>query len=233
MRRVAQASDYDDDPGRFRASTRAVQEYGRAGDVHEDVAQRFAAEGLDPILDLGCGEGRLAGPVRARGLSLVAYDLSATMLATVPGPRVRGDARRLPFRDGSFAGAAALYMLYHLRDPMEAILESYRVLRHGGLFVACAPSRSSDPELATVMPPSPPPTYDAEIGPQMVSDVFQVVCVERWDVPFLRLPDRDALALYLRGRGLSRDEIGRAVRRVRVPLELTKRGALVFGRKLD
>ena len=46
------------------------------------------------------------------------------------------------------------------------------------------------------------------------------------------LLDRDALTLYLRGRGLSRAEIERAVERISLPLSLTKRGVLVLGRKL-
>ena len=73
--------------------------------------------------------GQLVHPARALGLSVVAMDHSATVLRSVPEPRVRGDARRLPFRGASFGAVAALYMLYHLRDPREAIAESCRVLR--------------------------------------------------------------------------------------------------------
>jgi len=51
--------DYDDHPERVRAAWRAVEGFGLAGDVHEPVAARLAAERLGPVLDLGCGEGRL------------------------------------------------------------------------------------------------------------------------------------------------------------------------------
>lgn len=225
-------ADYDTDPDRFRTNVKAVETYSLGGDVHDMVAARLAAEVLEPILDLGCGEGRLVHPVRAQGLSIIAFDSAATMLTAVPGRRVRGDARRLPFRSDAFGAVAALYMLYHLSDPRQAMAESYRLLRPGGLFVACAPSRYNDPELAPALPPEPPSTFDAENGPEMVGNFFQQLEVERWDAPLVHLPDDEALALYLRGRGIPRPEIEQALARISTPLILTKRGALIFGRKL-
>jgi hypothetical protein len=105
-------------------------------------------------------------------------------------------------------------------------------LRPGGIFLACAPSRYNDPELAQVLPPSPPATFDAENGPDMVGDFFQAIEIERWDAPLVHLPDCDALALYLRGRGLVPAQVKRVMECVSVPLTITKRGALVIGRKL-
>lgn len=224
--------DYDTDPERFRANQRATDKYGLADDVHEAVAERIYIEDLEPILDLGCGEGKLTHPLRGRGMFVVALDNSITMLNTVTDPRVNADARWLPFHRGSFKSVAALYMLYHLPDPRQAIAESYRLLCPGGLFVASAPSRYNDPELAHVRPPSSPGTFDAENGPEMVKAFFGETDVARWDGPFVHLPDYDALKLYLRGRGWSRAAIRNAVACVAVPLTLTKRGALIFGRKL-
>ncbi len=223
--------DYDDDPERFQANVRAVERYGLASDVHADVAARLAEEGLQPVLDLGCGEGRLLRLLQAQGTPAVAFDYSHTMLNTVSGWRVRGDARELPFGRGSFGGVAALYMLYHLPDPKAAIAESQRVLCSGGLFFASAPSRHNDPELAAVLPPEPPAPFDAENGPAQVERYFQIIAVERWDMPLVYLPDRTALLLYLRGRQLSADEIEVAAAHLSVPLSLTKRGALIIARK--
>ena len=223
-------SDYETDPARFRANVAAVERYSLVGDVHADVAERLRREDPGPVLDLGCGEGRLVEPLHDRGMAVIALDRALGMLAAVPAPRVQADAGCVPFPDGCFGGVAALYMLYHLPDPGRAIAESWRVLRPGGLFAACAPSRYNDPELAEVIPPSPG-TFDAENGPDLVRRRFTAVEVERWDAPLTHLPDRDALALYLRGRGCSAVEIDRAAASVLLPLTLTKRGALIYGRK--
>ncbi|MBV7338391.1 class I SAM-dependent methyltransferase [Chloroflexi bacterium TSY] len=224
-------SDYDTNPERFRANVQAVEQYGLAQDVHEEVADRLAAENLTPILDLGCGEGRLTKPLHQRGLPTVAFDYSATMLVAVPDPRVRGNANHLPFYDHSFRGVAALYMLYHLDEPRKAIAESYRVLQSGGLFVASAPSRHNDPELIEVLGPPAPETFDAENGPTLVADYFEKIEVERWDAPLVHLPDREALKLYLEGRQLAQHEVDEVLGKINPPLRLTKRGALIYGRK--
>jgi SAM-dependent methyltransferase len=76
-----------------------------------DVAfwRRLAAERSGPILELGCGTGRIAVPILKAGASLVGIDRSHAMLARARqrakraaiGPRamfVRGDIRALPFR---------------------------------------------------------------------------------------------------------------------------------------
>ena len=225
--------DYDHDPDRFRANVKAVEKYGLAGDVHGEVAQRLAEEQLGPVLDLGCGEGRFVIPAQKMGLPTVALDYSVTMLNAVSGRRVQGDARRLPFRSDSFGGVVALYMLYHLPDPSEAVAESFRLLRPGGLFVACAPSRTNDPELAAVLGPPAPETFDAENGPEIVNRFFQQVDVERWDAPLVHLPDREALSLYLRGRQLTQAVVASAMAQISVPLTLTKRGAVIYGRKFE
>ena len=58
--------DYDRDPDRFRAGQEAVARYGLVADVHNLVAQRIETEHLQPVLDLGCGEGRLLRLLHAR-----------------------------------------------------------------------------------------------------------------------------------------------------------------------
>jgi len=222
--------DYDNDPERFRANEQAVSKFAYANDVHADVARRFAALRLRPVLDLGCGEGRFTRPAAALRLEVVAFDLSATMLAALSGRRVQGDAAHLPFPDGAFGAVAALYMLYHLPDPRLALAECRRVLCPGGVLAASAPSRFNDPELDAYLPPSPPGSFEAENGAELVSAYFENLEVERWDVPAMRLPDAEALALYLRGRGLSAAEIAAALPAIPTPLTLTKRGLLVYAR---
>lgn len=223
--------DYDNDPDRFRTNVESVEKYSLLGDVHESVADWLASRKLGPVLDIGCGEGRLIPIAHRLDLSIVALDRSLTMLQAISAPRVQADADQLPFPDCCFQAATALYMLYHLTEPGKALRESRRVLKPGGIFIACAPSRYNDPELESVFP-HPPMTFDAENGPEIISDYFEVTNVERWDAPLIHLPDKNALAQYLRGRGVSQAEIRKAVSSLSVPLTLTKRGALIFGRKL-
>ena len=224
--------DYDTDPERFRINSLAAKRFGLAGDVHEDVAGRFARERTDRVLDVGCGNGRLLGLLRDVGIAAVGLDASPAMLKGASGPRVFGDARTLPFPHDTFGGSAALYMLYHLDDPAQAIAECHRVLRPGGLFAACAPSRYDSPELESVLPGfGVPATFDSENAPEIVASVFPEIEIDAWDGPYVHLPDREALALYLQGRRLSPSVAEQASNAISTPLTLTKRGAIIYARK--
>ena len=194
---------------------------------HERVARRFLIEGLTPVLDVGCGEGELA-PHLPRS-AWVGVDASAELLARAPPPHQLGDATALPFPDGSFRSVALLYVLYHLFDPALALGEARRVLQSGGLVAVAAPSRADSPEFADVLPRRAL-TFDAELAPEMLAEFFAEVEVERWEPPLLELPNREAVRDYLVGKGVEpRTAVGRA-ETADVPLSVTKRGALVFGR---
>jgi SAM-dependent methyltransferase len=234
MKRVSRQAippDYDTDPQRFRAGQEAVRRYSTVGDVHEPVAGRICAEKLSPVLDVGCGEGRLVVPLRIRGVQVVGLDSSPTMLVSIAEPKVLADAKAIPFCNSYFAAVAALYMLYHLFEPREVLAESRRVLRTNGMFVACAPSRNDNPELAGMLPESPPDTFDAENGPDLVREFFQDIEVQRWDAPLIHLPNEHALLMWLKGYGLSDKESRDIAGQVSLPLTLTKRGALIFAYK--
>jgi SAM-dependent methyltransferase len=93
-----------------------------------------------PLLDLGCGAGKLALYARARGARAVGLDIAPFFLprAEREVALVLGDLRRLPFRKGAFPGAYSLDVLEHLEEPdlLEVLVESRRILAEdGGLFV--------------------------------------------------------------------------------------------------
>ncbi len=156
---------------------------------------------------------------------LVDYDSDPARFAA----NCRADAPRLPFTDGSFGAVAALWMLYHLRDPQAALIEAARVLRPGGTFVACTSSRFNDPEVASALPRwGQAFSFDAESAPALVARVFEVVDVQRWDTPMITLPDRAAVELFIRGRSLPQHRAEQFARRFPTPLDVTKRGALIW-----
>ena len=88
-------------------------------------------------LDLGCGEGRLARDLTARGHDVVALDASPTMSAAAreAAPEIGtlcADAAALPFADGAFDLVIAFMSLQDVDEMEGAVAESARVLEPGG-----------------------------------------------------------------------------------------------------
>lgn len=229
---MALTPDYDSDPERFRLAGRVTRKYLiGARSLHDHVASKLVNAGASLVLDIGCGEGALSAALpHPPPLHLVGLDASAALLAAHPGPRVRADALRLPFRDGTFDAAVAVNMLYHLDDPGFALREARRVLAPGGLLLVSAICRNDSPELSPVWRPEPT-TFDAEDAPDRVCEVFGEVEVERWDAPLITLPDRAAIRDYLVARRMPRPQAAEAATRLRTPLPVTKRGSLLLARR--
>jgi len=223
-------TDYDDDPERWRTNRASTERYS-IGDVHADlVVPRLVRERLSPVLDVGCGDGKLA-PLLPEASGWIGVDESPAQVRAAPRPVVEGDALALPVRAGSVGAVTALWMLYHLDDPLDAITEARRVLRPGGLFVACTTRRDDSPELLAHLPPQPASTFDAEDAPALVASVFGDVEVDAWDGPYVVLPTRAAVRDHLRGRCIDADLAGAVAEAVDVPLTVTKRGCVVWARK--
>jgi ubiquinone/menaquinone biosynthesis C-methylase UbiE len=92
-----------------------------------------------PVADIGCGPGRVAAFLAARGLDVVGVDVSHAMLAVAREvhPEIRfeeGHLTALPFPDGSLAGAVCWYSI--INTPSEHLddvcAELERVLTGGG-----------------------------------------------------------------------------------------------------
>jgi SAM-dependent methyltransferase len=227
----ALAADFDDDPERFAANQLATQNFSMIGDVHDRVAERLAKITVGPILDLGGGNGTLAKSLAEHGRSAIVVD-RADYVRSAPRPAVQADATRLPFRTECFAAIAALWMLYYLDNLGVALVEASRVLRTEGVFVACTSSRYNDPEFASVLPNwGQPFRFDAETASEIISEHFKITEVITWDTPAVHLPDKAAVALFLRGRGLSRQEASVQADQSNTPLTVTKRGCLIWALK--
>ncbi|MBP9002449.1 MAG: class I SAM-dependent methyltransferase [Candidatus Hydrogenedentes bacterium] len=96
-----------------------------------------------PVLDVGAGTGILWEVLGGAGVALgaiVAIDISPRMLASPrsdPPRRVAADVHQLPFPDGWFGSVACNSCLPHFDQLDRALDELTRVLRPGGMFVAC------------------------------------------------------------------------------------------------
>jgi SAM-dependent methyltransferase len=221
-------SDYDEDPGPVRLARSVVRRHAAVPDVHEVVARRFVAEGFARVLDVGCGEGELACYLPDG--AWVGLDNSQTMLDRGPAGGILGEATALPFADESFDGVAILYVLYHLSDPRRALAEAHRVMRQGGLIAVAAPSRHDSSELAHALPKMPL-TFDAELAPDLLRELFEEPEVKSWDAPLIELPTVRAVRDYLVGKRVTSDRAQAVAEAVELPLSVTKRGALLFARK--
>lgn len=108
------------------------------------------------VLDVGCGQGRHSFEVLRRGADVTAFDSNESDLADVktmfgamelegevgPGGQGQvqhGDARDMPFADGSFDRVIAAEVLEHIHEDETAMAEIARVLKPGGLAAVTVP----------------------------------------------------------------------------------------------
>jgi len=117
------------------------------------VAEKLGDATVATVLDLGCGAGHLSFTIAPHVKSVVAYDLSSTMLQVVIDEAARrnlrnittkqGRAEELPFADASFDWVCTRYSAHHWMEVSRAIREIRRVLKPDGTLIVidtCAPA---------------------------------------------------------------------------------------------
>lgn len=109
--------------------------------VKADMMRRMLAPAAgEPVLDLGCGAGKMALFAGSRGAAAAGVDVAPFFLARAASSveLVLGDLRRLPFRKGAYPRAYSLDVLEHLDEPgvEEVLREARRAIGPAGrLFV--------------------------------------------------------------------------------------------------
>ena len=106
------------------------------GGTNAVVRRLKEMRGVATVLDVGAGAADipLALARRFPEVRPIAMDLSNGLLSFARGlPRVRGDGRRLPFRNGSVDVVISTHLFHHLADDeiILALREFDRVARHG------------------------------------------------------------------------------------------------------
>lgn len=132
-------SDYDS-ISRYYDDVRGFgQDYYRCWMGH--ILRHGNLAGMERVVDIGCGTCRYTVHIhRALGRPVIGLDLSAGMLERAKEKLgggadvrlVRGDAQRMPFRDGAFDAATLILVVHHIEDLPRMARELRRVLSPGG-----------------------------------------------------------------------------------------------------
>lgn len=122
------------------------------------------------VLDVGAGSGCLAVPLAQDGHDMVAVELGAPHLERLRDYAidrglaiavVQGDARRLPFADGSFDTVIVASVVHLAEKPGPILREAERVTRVGGRLLIAGPWQrhpKSNRLIKTVLRGGRPPT---------------------------------------------------------------------------
>ena len=103
----------------------------KAADIEGQI-KRFAEEYQlrdKGVLDVGSGRGYLQDIVD----NYTGLDISSSVARFYHKKFVQGSATAMPFPDNSFDGAWSIWVLEHVPNPEQALLEIRRVMRDGGV----------------------------------------------------------------------------------------------------
>lgn len=136
--------------------TRGISEdaYWASGHAQAELLQQDIPAGAK-VLDFGCGDGRVAIPLRGMGYDVTGADASATMLAALAGndpdlKTVQSDGTNLDKRRKYDAVYCLAVLIHHSYDTGEQLIANLRgVVKRHGLLILDWPVSPDPVEAAT------------------------------------------------------------------------------------
>ncbi len=164
---------------------------------------RALAESRRPasVLDLGCGAGHASFAIAPFAEEVIAYDVSAPMVALVAAEGARrglaslgvkeGVAEALPFEDQRFDWVVTRLSAHHWSDVQKALREARRVLKDHGTFTIIDIVAPERPLFDTILQSveilrdaSHVRNYRASEWQALLTQAgFQVTDTETWKIP--------------------------------------------------
>jgi len=134
-------------PGHTKNATNFMGK--RTLESHGSFFRAYLEDGLD-ILDLGCGPGTISiGLAQSTSGRVEGIDFGESQIqkarenaAAAACSNVQfhlGSCYELPFEDQCFDRVFSHALMEHLRNPVAALTEVYRVLKPGGIIGICSP----------------------------------------------------------------------------------------------
>lgn len=117
-----------------------------SGDTGTIIAETLSMEGVDTVIDIGCGGGQLSRSLVEKGFAVTGIDPGGAALdrARDTAPEARFElsgAEALPFEADEFDGAVFLNSLHHVpvAHMGKALREAARVTKPGGPVLVIEP----------------------------------------------------------------------------------------------
>jgi ubiquinone/menaquinone biosynthesis C-methylase UbiE len=105
-------------------------------------------DGTSRVLDVGCGDGKLAAALNQKGCEVIGCDISIEQLrlgmeTSKSVHFVRADAAHMPLRSGSLDIVFAGEVIEHMQNAFESLLEWRRLLKRRGSLILSTPNNLS------------------------------------------------------------------------------------------